>query len=61
MGITSHALSFRTASNESGKISEFLISGVNQVSFPKMMSGFAESKIVMYEDQPSYSLMTDKS
>ena len=40
------ALSFRTASKESGKISEFLISGVNQDSFPKMMSGFAESIIV---------------
>ena len=40
------ALSFRTASKESGKISEFLISGVNQDSFPKMMPGFAESIIV---------------
>ena len=40
------ALSSRTASKESGKISEFLISGVNQDSFPKMMSGFAESIIV---------------
>ena len=40
------ALSFLTASKESGKISEFLISGVNQDSFPKMMSGFAESIIV---------------
>ena len=37
------ALSFQTASKESGKISEFLISGVNQDSFPKMMSGFAGS------------------
>ena len=35
------ALSFRTASKESGKISEFLIIGVNQDSFPKMMSRFA--------------------
>ena len=40
------ALSFRTASKESGKISEFLISGVNQDSFPKMRSGFAELIIV---------------
>ena len=40
------ALSFRTVSKESGKISEDLISGVNQDSFPKMMSGFAESIIV---------------
>ena len=35
-----------TASKESGKISEFLISGVNQNSFPKMRSGFAELIIV---------------
>ena len=40
------ALSFRTASKDSGKISKCLISGVNQDSFPKMMSGFAESIIV---------------
>ena len=39
-------LSFRTASKESVKMSEFLISGVNQDSFPEMMSGFAESIIV---------------
>ena len=43
---TSLALSFRTASKESGKISEFLISGVNQDSFPKMRSGFAKLIIV---------------
>ena len=36
------ALSFRTASKELEKFSEFLISGVYQDSFPKMMSGFAE-------------------
>ena len=42
----SPTLSYRMASKESGKISEFLISGVNQDSFPKMMSGFAESIIV---------------
>ena len=36
----------RTASKESGQISEFLLSGVNQDSFPEMMSGFAESLIV---------------
>ena len=40
------ALSFRTASKQSEKISEFLISGVNQDSIPNMMSGFAESIIV---------------
>ena len=40
------ALSFGSASKQSGKISEFLISGVNQDSFPNMMSGFAESIIV---------------
>ena len=42
----SRALFFRTASKESGKISKFLISGVNQDSFPDMMSGFVESTIV---------------
>ena len=41
----SPTLSFRMASKESGKISEFFISGVNQDSFPKIMSGFAESII----------------
>ena len=41
-----NTLSFRTGSKESGKISEFLILGVNQDSFPKMTSGFADSIIV---------------
>ena len=40
------ALSFRIASKESGKISEFLISGVNHDSFPNMMSGLADSMTV---------------
>ena len=40
------ALSFQTVSKESEKFFEFLISGVNQDSFPKIMSGFAESIIV---------------
>ena len=39
-------LSFRTASKDSGKISEFLMSGVNQDSFHKRISGFAELMIV---------------
>ena len=43
-------LAFRTALNDSGKISEFLMSGVNQDSFLKMLSGFAKSI------QPSYNL-----
>ena len=39
------ALSFRIASKESGKISEFLMSGVNHDSFPNMMSGLAVWRI----------------
>ena len=39
-------LSFWTASKYSWKISEFLMAGVNQDSFPKIISGFAESIIV---------------
>ena len=42
----SPTLSFRMASKESGKISEFFILRVYQDSFHKMMSGFAESIIV---------------
>ena len=34
-------LSFQAASKYSGKIYEFLMSGVNQDSFLKMISGFA--------------------
>ena len=39
-------LSFQTASKDSGKNSEFLMKRVNHDSFPKMISGFAESIIV---------------
>ena len=39
-------LSFWTASKYSWKISKFLMLGVNQDSFPKMISGFAQSIIV---------------
>ena len=35
-----------TASKDSGKISKFIMLGVNQDSFPKMISEFAESIIV---------------